>query len=402
MAIATRANYFMLSTKNILYVVRMHRQKIIAGKKKAMEIQFNWIFILIVGTIILLFFIKLSGQYQKNAEMELASDIIGKLSTISSSGKESTNTNQLIKINNLDLATKCTFSDCTNISCPTEFDFASQGVRAPPWMEIEPIFAPKKMTGDSLIMWSLDWSMPYRVCSILYLTTPGYQYILVYNDSNAVNTDFARKLLPEIKKNKYINVQLKKVGQVGTVEAVGDIFTKYVFLFNPTGSPFLIHDSVVKSKKWDVIYIIPGADPIESGTVYYSKQVGNEKRPDTDKKANYIGIPMLIGAIYSDDYEYYSCSVHKIMLKYKDLNTVYLGRTEAIYDYYYSKNDLKCMPYYSGLYAPAEFKAVNNSIVSYLNDKANFGSYAQELVSKADRIEEISGMANEKDCAELY
>jgi hypothetical protein len=373
----------------------------VTGGRKAMEIQFNWIFILIVGTIILLFFINLSGNIKKNAEKKLASDIISKLSTISSSGKESTNTNQQIEIANLDITTECLFLSCNNISCDTHFDFAGQGGKAPPWMDVEPIFAPKNMVGDSLIMWSLDWSMPYRVGSILYLTTPYYQYILVYNDNNATNTDFAKKLLIELKKNKYINIKMKSISQLDTVEAVGGVFTKYIFLYLPLSeSHIAISESIKKSKKYDFMYIVPGVVPLKSGIIYYSKQDGIGKKPDRDNKADYIGVPMLIGAIYSDDYDYYSCNVHKILLKYKDINAVYLARTKAINDYYTSVYDIKCLSYSSPLVIE-RFNLVNQTISSYLND-LNFDLYIIELVSLASDIESDSESARVKDCAELY
>jgi hypothetical protein len=376
----------------------MNRKKI--GSRKAMEIQFNWIFIILVGTIIIIFFVNLSMKYQKQAEREIASDIIGKLSTISSSGKESTNTNQEIKVKDLDLATECSFSGCNNIGCSTEFDFADQGVPPPAWMDIEPIFAPRRLTGDSLIMWSLESNMPYRVSSILYLTTPNYQYVLVYNN-DPQTYEFAKKLLTELKKNKMIHVQSRNQSKLGLVGAVGDVFTKYVFLFNPpTGSIITPSKTVLDSKKWDVMYIVP-ADQLESGTVYYSKldNFGNIL-PDESKPAYYIGVPMLIGAIYSDDYSYYSCSVHKILLKYQDLNAIYIAKTKLINEYYTNAGDVQCQ-FFSSAIVTDSIKSINDSITSYLSDR-NFSKHAEEMRSYADVVEGYNENARAKDCAELY
>jgi hypothetical protein len=368
-------------------------------RKKAMEIQFNWIFIIIVGTIIILFFVNISGKYKHNSEMELASGIIDKLSTISSSGKESTNTNQEIKVSGLELTTECRFSGCNDIGCSTEFDFGGMGVRAPPWMDIEPIFAPRVMTGDKLVMWSLDWSMPYRVCSILYLTTPGYQYVLVYDD-NPATYQFSKDLLKELRKNKFIVVQSKNLSSIGSVKAVGDVFTKYVFLFNPpAGSSYTLSESVIQSKRWDVMYILPGMDPLKSGEIYYSKPSAEKKVPDTAHKGYYLGVPMLIGAIYTDDFDYYSCSVHKIMLKYRDLNAIYLAKTKAINDYYMAESD-SCS-FYSNSDVTAYFSSINGSIRSYLTE-GDFGQYAPKMATDAAEIDGYNYEAKNRDCAELY
>ena len=52
-------------------------------KKKAMiEVQFNWIFILIAGIIILVFFIGFASWHKDNVERRIAADVLVKIRTI--------------------------------------------------------------------------------------------------------------------------------------------------------------------------------------------------------------------------------------------------------------------------------------------------------------------------------
>ena len=139
----------------------------------------------------------------------------------------SSDTNTLIDIRDVELTTGCDAELCNELGCAAEFYFGKIGIQAPTWMEIEPVFAPRKMTGDYLITWSLDWNAPFRVCSILYLTSPNRRYILVYREGT--DDDFASVLLHKLRENRHLNVQ-----KAGTDELAGiEYFYLPITLFDP-------------------------------------------------------------------------------------------------------------------------------------------------------------------------
>ena len=50
-------------------------------KKAIIEVQLNWIYILIVGAIILVFFVVVAKKYAANAELKISSQILENLDT---------------------------------------------------------------------------------------------------------------------------------------------------------------------------------------------------------------------------------------------------------------------------------------------------------------------------------
>ena len=65
-------------------------------KKAIIASQFNWLFILIVGAVILFFFVTSSRNQEKNADVELAVNFLEHLSPILSASERSPGTLQKI------------------------------------------------------------------------------------------------------------------------------------------------------------------------------------------------------------------------------------------------------------------------------------------------------------------
>lgn len=363
------------------------------SKKAVIEVQFNWLFIFIAGVIILIFFINIAGKYKDKSETDLSSDIVSKISAIATSGQLSSNSNSRIEVANLDLTLDCYPDTCNEFGCSSEFDFGGKGIMAPAWMDLEPVFSPFYIKGDYLVTWSLDWTMPYKVCSFLYLTSVEHKYVLVYKDSSE---SFAREVYGKLSENKFIDVELIEESEIPTVPYRGEQMIKFVLFYIPSENPPSPNLEVIKSKKWDVLYI--DGTP-EMGSANYSIVVDGEYLPGVGYP--YLGLPMLIGAIYSDDVDFYTCNAKKAFLKLRNMNNIFYRRTQGLYDYYLGlgQSDYKNCKYFYQSTVTDSIVSINSSVQPD-NDFTLVD--ANQMRSDAETIAYQNQLVLSKDCPRIY
>ena len=151
-------------------------------KRGAIEVQFNWVFVLIVGALILIFFINISNAQRKNADQTLAFDLLSKVDLIMSGALAIPKTGQIFDMPNIDFNLECGRISTSGVSR----QFPDRIV-----------FGPDLIKGKRLVIWSQDWTVPYKVSNFLYMTTSGVRYIIVSanpTDTDAVNF---RNALPD-------------------------------------------------------------------------------------------------------------------------------------------------------------------------------------------------------------
>lgn len=363
------------------------------SKKAVIEVQFNWLFIFIAGVIILIFFINIAGKYKDKSETDLSSDIVGKISAIATSGQLSSNSNSRIEVANLDLVLDCYSDTCNEFGCTSQFDFGGKGIMAPAWMDLEPVYSPYYIKGDYLVTWSLDWTMPYKVCSFLYLTSVEHKYVLVYKDSSE---SFAREVYSKLSENKFIEVELIEESQIPTIPYRGEQMIKFVLFYIPTVSPPAPNMEVIKSKKWDVLYI---NGDTQKGTANYSIVVDGEYLPGPGFP--YLEMPMLIGAIYSDSVDFYKCNAKKAFLKLQNMNNIYYRRTQDLYDYYVDlgMTDYKNCKYFYQATVTDAIRNINQSIQA--GDDFTLAE-GMQMISDSETIEYQNQLVLSKDCPRIY
>lgn len=321
------------------------------AKRAEVEIQFNWLYMLIAGAVILIFFINLSGKYKERSEFELSEFILSELSMISSSSQMSSDTKSRIDVPGLDINLRCYSDTCGPSGCDTSFDFKNQGVNPPAWFFVEPVFSPWNIRGDHLITWSLDWNVPYKVSSFLYLTGDDYKYVLIHNDVNSRSV--AEDVYRLFSENEFVELELVSEADVPTIEYGGESLVKFIFFYVP--GEVMPSDSIRKSDKFDMM-IVQGN--LDEGDVRFS--VINASGVLTPGPAHkYYGAPMLIGALYSSDADMYLCNQHKAFIKYEKVNTIFYHKAQEL-ETRFLGSSRNCDIQYSA--AKGHIIAINNSV----------------------------------------
>jgi len=280
------------------------------SKKGVINVQFNWVFILIAGVLILLFFGSLVLKGKETSDTSIAETILTNMQTIMTGSEVSVRTINPIKIPDKEIEVSC--------------DSISVGQISKPITKNKIIFAPEVIKGRLLLTWALDWNAPYHVTNFLYLTTPDIKYIFIEPLNDEAEEIF--NMLPD-----EIN---KKKEDISNIKDTGNNFK---LVFSDHSIPDVPSNLKRISDKMVTAINIKSDNEIE----FYKKK-GDILKPDGE--ADYLGNPMILGAMFSGSREDYECNVEKAFNKLRIVSMVYEERTSTLRVLY---SGTGCIPYYS-------------------------------------------------------
>lgn len=293
------------------------------------SVQFNWIFVIIIGGIILMFFLTVIKSQVKTADIELAGDILRSLDTIIKSSEQKPDSTNVIRIPNVPL----------NFVCEPGLSYYNIGSGGQNDITYDIIFSQKRLSGKTLISWTQSWDVPFRIAIFQYLTTMNARFIVVDNDES--NEDSIAKelyyLLPG-------NISKELIQQNGEVKDFNYDYYKIIqfegkklFSGNVKAPANLVHTITIKTEK--------GLD--SHGTIIFEEE---------GETVDFVKKEALLGAIFSDDSEYYECTMDKAYERLDLLMKLNEKRVSALLE---AKIDTECETYYQ--WANNYFNNIRNS-----------------------------------------
>ena len=340
--------------------------------KAQIDVQFNWVFILIVGAIILSFFVGASLWYKNIQEQKITAQIVVNVESLLKTAAESPKTAQTITIPDVTLSFTCT-PECNDYGCIS--DFSGGGVTRS--TETEVLFSHSTLSGTQLIMWALEWDFPYKMANFLYVTTDSIRYIILYDDEHSSLAYAVNSLLAE---NSYLTKETIKVDDPAALSITNknDVYVRIIsFLDEGTLPLTTIENTLGKQQEtWDII-TVEGTE--DKGTVVYA-----------DGDAPYTGLPLLIGALFSPTKEFYLCNMQKALLQAKIITEVYTARTKELYDSFSGTEKEYCTYYY------------DNSIQDAIKGIPTALENNDDVSLYLDTLEQTNQYAVMKGCPRLY
>src|SRR3989344_9700468 len=256
--------------------------------KKAFEVQFNWVFVLIVGAAILVFFTAIAIKQKNVSEASAGVTVLKSMQAIVSSASVSTGTTKAVNIPNSKIEIGC--------------NKISVGSASKQYGSLV-LFAPNLVKGDKLITKTLPFSMPYRVTNFLYMTSPNVRYILV-GDSELAKQ--ANKSLPqELNKELHIAVPVP--------EDKNDHKVRFVFFGGVDAGALSEFENMPDG---DVTALEVSKISNDYGRLNFYKKSSSSWEAH-GSGSYYIGVNSLIGAIYSDELETYDCNMRNAFSRLK-------------------------------------------------------------------------------------
>ncbi len=285
-------------------------------KKGLIGIQFNWVFILIAGVLILSFFGSLVFKGKEVSDLAIAETVLTNMQTIMTGAEVSVRTINPIKIPDKEIRVDC--------------DSLSVGKVSKPITKNTIVFSPESIKGRTLLAWALDFNMPYHVANFLYLTTPDIKYIFVNS-----NHGYAKELY-DLLPNE-INKKIVEPENIGDMKDTGNQL-RFVFFNEPKPEDITLSASVEKLSNTRVSAINVNPDFNEIG--FYKKSGSGFESAGTSV---YLSSPMVLGAMFSGNLEDYNCNLKKAFNKLNIVSKIYERRTNALRKLYIGTG---CIPYY--------------------------------------------------------
>jgi len=288
--------------------------------------QFNWIFVLVAGTIILIFFITIVQKQRMISQTKLAASIRTDISAILTGAGVAPDTTNILTMPKTPISFTC---DEEGYS---DFEIAKTGVNKK--TPFDAIFAPDLVKGPTLITWSKEFKMPFKVMNFLYLTDAQIRYILVFNPGNQLAEQIEAELPDEINKEAIIpgsNVIDKNNYKV-----------KFIF-FEPVDTTIITQaaSSFRTMSDKDVTAI-----KISQNSIEFYKKTGSYFTPQgaipvpKDEENTFI-----YGAIFSEDQTFFECNLKKSLKRLAVVSKLFAYRESEIKSlagsgcalYYYGK-----------------------------------------------------------------
>jgi|SRR3989344_3710176 len=343
-------------------------------KRGVSQEQFNWILITIAGAIILLFFVSLVYKQKGLSEEKSDIEIQKNLQSILTGAEISKQTENIISVPEKEIK-----YSCEGFSIGALSGFNPRVVFSPDLL---------KSSERKLILYSLEWRVPFRITNFLYVTSSEVRYVIVDdNDNIKLNNPLEwslgeelYNLLPEktnkelVLKNNLNNIQDKNNYKIKI------IFFNNFFNFNLNNIRNTKNEdiSVIDIYSWDSTN--KGSPKIDE----YGK-IDFYEYATLKKTLEYLKKESIIAAVFSENADIYNCNMEKAMTRLKKVYDVYDKRVEKL------KNDEKdiCKAHY------------DSNLLNMNNMDITFGNF-QSIYNNLDNIEHQNQIVALHSCALIY
>ena len=271
-------------------------------KRGQVETPINWIFVLMAGSVILLFFAIVIYRIQGTVEKQASATLITSLNSIFSGMGLSSDTSAVIP----NLPNSELFFNCQGYSSG---DLTGG-------FEERLTFAPSTLNIQPLIVWSMPWNMPFFISNFLFITTSNIKYVFVHDEAGASNS---LKLKIEALLSEHITKQFVKSSS--SLQEEGTI-TKFIFL---NMDPESLHPSFINLR---VNALKINANGVVS---FYEKLPGvNKFELKLNPSSVFFDDATLIASIMVDNAEYYECMLSKAIKRYEQLAYIISERVSSL------------------------------------------------------------------------
>jgi hypothetical protein len=270
-------------------------------KRGEVEIQFNWILVLIAGALIFLFFFSVIRWVTSNFATTNTAKLSSYLDSILTASSIPKNT-----VNKVDFPFKQIDFDCEGYridSSQSKKQFMNKVV-----------FAPSKITKGELIHWSFGWDVPFRVANFLFVSSSQARYIFLGPDDELFN--FLNKTIPSEFNVEFNPTSIQDLNnfKVRIIYVNTNVVDSHAGIFKRLGAN-------------DLTALAINGDSI----AFYRKSASAPAAFESIRQLPSIkGEAALLGAIFSEDPEYFICMMEKAVARYKNTAKIYATRSAEI------------------------------------------------------------------------
>ncbi len=296
-------------------------------KKAQVEITFHWIYVLIAGAVILLFFIGIVVKQKATAEENLATDVVQILESIFTGAGVSEQTKNFIDTSSL-VDYSLYFSCADGI---TEYGIPSL---ASVQNTVDTIFAPSALQAPQLILWSLPYQFPFKVMNFLLVTASNIKYVLV-SEGGGFQDEFLDAAFDEEERLR-IDVEEASRLTANTINPGKAFHVRFIFL---DGLSPQLPASVQEMDDDTVSAVVFSSGGRVETAEYYEKKGTTFQKMAGKSQVSLISLggerdAAKYAAIFAGTAEMYDCTMQKAWQRLLYLVDIYQEKLSSIQEYY--------------------------------------------------------------------
>lgn len=373
------------------------------GKKGQIEIQFNWIFVIIIGAIILGFFITFIFSQQKTSEQKVSATVAKHFETIISSTNQKLGTVKTYTTPQLSVTFECDEREGI-------YHYSVGDVKAKDTKH-ELIFSSEKLTGTKIYTWTEKWSVPYQVATFLYITNDREHFSFVQQENPP--TPYEKDVYEYFPKNFSVSL-INKTGNSNSFENIPTTsLNKQVYTYiliesnNNNNLPELEEFVQVQDDRVRIIVVKPySTDLFKKGLVTffdaetYKKYIGQPPPQARTEYPNYFGRASLYAAIFAGSQERYECGMSKAMQRLRLVTLIQYYKALSVNE----SISNTCRDLVVGSQHIDGAAKILDDMDQALSDDGLFSSNTvKQIVEDIDRLERINNkIVVEANCPLLY
>ena len=251
-----------------------------------------------------MFFVSVAIKYKSSAEDELSIKVLTNLEGIFSGAGISTGTTQVQTIPRTGIKFGCGSYQIGKSSLDTNTI----------------LFAPTEFNSENLVLWSQPFNIPFKTADFLYITSPEIRYIFVYDETDDEADDIFYHLPPkeltETKQGRTVSIRAMNKEQLFTggfaVKDNNDQHIRFIFINTPVTS------------------LINGINEEKRSTLHIDTSNKKLTFSDNSQEIHYLTDSDLYGAIFSDNFDFYTCTMQKAFKKSSYVVDVYAKRSQEL------------------------------------------------------------------------
>ncbi len=367
------------------------------------QVTFNWIYIMVAGIVILLFFVGIVVRQKAASEQALAGDVLRVLESIFVGAGVSEKTKNAIDISSV---SSYTF----HLECE---DAVSELRVKQEYREnaLAPLFGPEELHGRKLNVWSLPYGAPFKTMDFLLITTDTIKYYFL--GSNEFVEEFLEETEEEEDQGKFrINREhLPGMAEYSTLQAG----TGNVRIIDVTGTlkdndP--VPDGLLEADASAMVFTAANA-------VDYYRRAGRVWQKTNSAPVQIISLSgerdaAKFAAVFAADGKNYQCNMQKAFKRLSLLNEIYAGseiaigmeggKLQELVAYYEDRPETSLTRICRNILKTSPENMVQamqrhqNAVKSCLLQPRS----CVELVVTANKVKELNQLLLREDCLTLY
>ncbi|MBN2112460.1 hypothetical protein JW707_05170 [Candidatus Woesearchaeota archaeon] len=281
-----------------------------AKKKAAVEVQFNWVFVMVAGALILVFFFGIVQKQRELSQARISDSLLTNLESIATGAGVSKGTVQVIALPNIGINFECT-EECL---CTYSIEQVQKEYKD------RVIFSPEIVKASEVMLWTLDWKVPFRVTNFVYATTAKDKYFFVYDNPNSALYNMLNKTIPPEVNAEFVHFsQYKKLQN--------ENYNSAKFIFVDTSAPIpgdLGIDSSFRRVDVTGLYLN------SAGDAHFFNKLSSRSLTFERVESSYFGEPAIYGAIFAADSNDYECNMMSALSRMGNILDLYIERTKEL------------------------------------------------------------------------